>query len=249
MLGGLLALGAAFFLVASLVIEWVVPHVPSSWEARILPGLTMLRHAPETPKEHEQQAALEELLDRLVAHWPSAPPALSVGLLAEESPNALAVPGGLILVTTGLMDSVESANELAFVLGHELGHYHGRDHLRSLGRGLALAVLLGVIGSQGAPGDLVGASTELTARSFNRDQESAADAFGLALVEAEFGHVRGATDFFSRLPEPESALARALSSYLATHPLSESRIEDMRRLAAERGWSDEGELTPLPSMH
>jgi predicted Zn-dependent protease len=39
---------------------------------------------------------------------------------------------------------------------------------------------------------------------------------------------------------------RSLSSYLNTHPLSEERIEDMTRLAEEKGWPAEGELTPVP---
>ena len=78
------------------------------------------------------------------------------------------------------------------------------------------------MGRGGAAGDLVTLSSELTGRSFSREQESRADAFGLSLVVAEFGHVNGATDFFEKLPAPEGAIERSLSTYLATHPISDA---------------------------
>ena len=41
----------------------------------------------------------------------------------DEAPNAFAVPGGGVIVTQGLLDSVKSETALAFVLGHELAHH------------------------------------------------------------------------------------------------------------------------------
>ena len=176
---------------------------------------------------------------------PERPDDLHVGLLDDELPNALAFPGGQILVTTGLMKEVESENELAFILGHELGHYAGRDHLRSLGRGLTLALIMAAMGRSGAAGDLVALSGQITGRAFSREQESQADAFGLSLVVAEFGHVSGATDFFEKLPAPEGRIERSLSTYLATHPVSDKRVEAMERLAIEKDWPVDGVTSPL----
>lgn len=231
--------------VATLLVDHLVPLVPQSWEASVFPDFEAMRHTPTSDTERAQQETLETLLERLEAHWPEHPPGIRVGLLESSQPNALAFPGGLILVTTGLMDEVESENELAFVLGHELGHYRDRDHVRSLGRGLALALILTAMGQSGTVGDLVALSGQLTTRSFSREQESKADAFGLKLVEAEFGHVEGATDFFEKLPAPETALERSLATYLATHPLSEERIEEMDRLAEDNGWETVGETTAI----
>jgi predicted Zn-dependent protease len=146
------------------------------------------------------------------------------------------------------MKQVESENELAFVLGHELGHFRNRDHLKSLGRDLALALLIATLSQGSSVGDLAALSGDLAGRSFSREtgREAEADAYGLSLVVAEFGHLEGATDFFEKLPAPENVVERSLSSYLNTHPLSEERIEDMTRLAEEKGWPAEGELTPVP---
>ena len=105
-----------------------------------------------------------------------------------EGPNALAFPGGLIVLTTGLLDGLGSENELALVLGHELGHYAGRDHLEGLGRGLALAFTLGIFGAgeSGSAAGLAALAAQLAARGHDREQETLADAFGLALEQAEY---------------------------------------------------------------
>jgi len=242
---GLIVVVTVLLGLATFLVDRLVPYLPQSWEASIFPDFEAMRFTPTTDVEKAQERELESLLERLLAHWPEHPDGLRVGLLESSQPNALAFPGGLILVTTGLSARVESENELAFVLGHELGHYRDRDHVRNLGRGLALTLVLTAMGQSGTVADLVALSGQLSTRSFSREQESQADAFGLMLVEAEFGHVAGATDFFDRLPSPDTALERSLASYLATHPLSEDRLENMDLLAEEKEWETEGETTAI----
>jgi predicted Zn-dependent protease len=161
----------------------------------------------------------------------------------------VAFPGGLVAVTSGLLDQVESENELAFVLGHEIGHFRNRDHLRGIGRGMAFALVMGVLGlgGHGGAANLASLSGQLAARGFDRDQEADADRFGLELVEQEYGHVAGALDFFERLPDPEASMGKEIVQYLATHPLSEDRIEALHALSLERGWSESGTVVPIPS--
>ena len=64
-------------------------------------------------------------------------------------------------------------------------------------------------------------------RSFGRTQESEADRFALELVFREYGHLGGATDFFERLPDSGSALARGAARFLSTHPVNEDRVEEL----------------------
>ncbi len=243
---GVVVVVAVLLGLVTLLVDRLVPYLPQSWEASIFPDFEAMRHTPTNDVEKAQQRELKALLERLLVHWPEHPDGLRVGLLESSQPNALAFPGGLILVTTGLVAQVESENELAFVLGHELGHYRDRDHVRSLGRGLALALILTAMGQSGTVAELVAFSGQLSTRSFSREQESKADAFGLMLVEAECGHVAGTTKFFEKLPSPDTVLERSLASYLATHPLSENRIENMKLLAEEKGWETEGETNALP---
>ena len=114
--------------------------------------------------------------------------------------NAMALPGGNIVVYTGLLDRVASENELAFVLAHELGHYAHRDHLRGMGRALVFAVIAGLLfGPDSGTGSLLAGALGLTELSFSRRQETRADAFAVAALHCAYGHVGGSTDFFDRI--------------------------------------------------
>jgi predicted Zn-dependent protease len=68
-------------------------------------------------------------------------------------------------------------------------------------------------------------------------------------VEAEYGHVAGAADFFARLSQQQQrgapAAGRQLAGYLDTHPLHADRIAALAREAAAHGWATAGELTRL----
>jgi predicted Zn-dependent protease len=76
----------------------------------------------------------------------------------------------------------------------------------------------------------------------------AADRFGLALVEALYGHVGGADRFFARLPDAKARLGDRAAAWFATHPVSEKRIDALHSHARKRGWSEQGSLQPLPSV-
>ena len=183
------------------------------------------------------------LLDRLAFHWGDSPYEFRVEIDDSSDANAMALPGGLIVVTTGLLDQVESENELAFVLGHELGHYRNRDHLRALGRGLILGLLFAV--TTGSDVSSVGINVaDLTLRSFNRKQELSADEFGLELVYTQYGHVDEAWRLFERWDDGEDALFDVVG-YTSTHPQPEDRIEVLDEYAKSRGWPVSGEVTSL----
>ena len=185
---------------------------------------------------------LEELLARLSRHWPDSKYPFRVEIDESDEANAMAYPGGLIVVTAGLIERAESENELAFILGHELGHFRNRDHIRGLGRGAVLLILFTAISSSDNSAAMGSSIANLTLSGFSRSQEARADRFGLYLVHAEYGHVAEAWRFFDRLDDGHAGL---LQSYLSTHPPPGNRIERLTEYAAENGWSTSGNVTPL----
>jgi len=183
------------------------------------------------------------LLDRLAFHWGDNPYEFRVEIDDSSDANAMALPGGLIVVTTGLLDQVESENELAFVLGHELGHYRNRDHLRALGRGIVFSLLYTVL--TGRDVSDVGINVaDLALRSFNRKQELAADEFGLELVYTQYGHVGESWRLFERWDDGDDS-AFDVVSYTSTHPQPDDRIAVLEELARSRGWPLAGGVTDL----
>lgn len=242
LVAGLLGLLVVAGVVVAFGVDLAVGLIPPEFEARAFAAFG----AGTDPEPAPRRDAVEALVGRLAAHWPDAPYRFRVRLVEAPEANAAALPGGWLLVTTGLLDSVASENELAFVLAHELGHFRGRHHLRRLGRravyGLALAA---VLGRSGAARDLGSLAGELTSRGFDRDQESEADAFGLALLAAEYGHVAGATDFFEHLGGVGALGVEEVVAYFSTHPAGSERILALEAEAEARGWATEAERRPL----
>lgn len=245
---GTLVVGLALALVVMIValfllVDVVLYFVPADSEARLFDGWVPgdLVTVSEDDPRLERVAGLTT---QLAALWPDASYQFRVEIDVNATPNALAFPGGLIIVTTGLLDRIESENELAFVLGHEIGHFRNRDHIRSLGRGAMLSLLFTAL-SQGNGGAMLGSTVAgVTLNSFGRRQESAADDFGLGLVQKRYGHVADAWGFFADLDSGTNEHDR-IAGYLGTHPSPYNRIERMHVIAAENGWPVDGEVTPI----
>ncbi len=239
---GLTAIFVAIAIVLVFIVEIALHFVSAEDEARFfrdwLPD-DLITVSPDDERLFETQL----LVDRLSAHWPDSPYELRVEIDDSDTANAMALPGGLIIVTQGLLDQVESENELAFVLGHELGHFRNRDHLRGLGRGAVLSLFFAVTlgGDAGGVGIKV---ADLTLRGFSRNQESEADAFGLGLVNAEYGHVDEAWRLFERWSITDNSIINFVS-YLSTHPEADDRVSELEAQARREGWLLEGDVTPL----
>ncbi len=244
LLAGLsLVLIAILFLVTKSV-DWLVPWIPQKTEARVFNALPeSLETLGIKIKDSPDQVLAKNLLDRLAAHWPDNPYTFRLLVYGGSDPNAMALPGGLIVVTTGLLEQVESENELALVLGHELGHFHNRDHLRRLGRSLVYGLVFATLTGGNGNLDPTSFAGDLTARGFDRKHEIDADHFGLSLVQAEYGHVAESWKFFERIQETQDE--SAISVYLSTHPASTDRIDGIRAYAREQGWPLEGALSNL----
>ena len=183
-------------------------------------------------------------MERLAGHWPDNPYGFRVAVIEEAVPNAFAVPGGLVLVTSGLLEHVGSENELAFVLAHELGHFHNRDHITTLGRSLVVSLALGSVDIDTSGLSLFGTTGLLTERSFGRNDEREADRFGLALLYAEYGHIGGAADFLQSMTQGH-AWERVSSNMLGTHPFGPDRARELQALALEEGWPVDGPRQPV----
>ncbi len=192
----------------------------------------------------EANEALRELFDRVHANTESLPYEFDVRVTCYAVPNALALPGGGILVTSGLLKVLHSENELAFVLGHELGHFEHRDHLRGLGRGLVVAVALGLVGSA-ASAEVVANISNAALAAHNRGQETDADLVGVGAIVGMYGHAAGAMAVMTALSEASHEDFADRVDILRSHPVSDDRKQAMRELMQERNWRSNGKLRPL----
>ncbi|MFQ5851830.1 MAG: M48 family metalloprotease [Candidatus Binatia bacterium] len=155
--------------------------------------------------------------------------------------NAFAVPGGSIYVHTGLIERVNSTDELAGVLGHEIIHVKSRHMARISGPDpVSLLGLLGVfLASGGSQAQAVGALSQGLAAarqlSYNRKLEQEADTLGVRYM-AEAGYdPRGALSFLKLIDQERILNPVDLPPYLLTHPLTQERIGSVRMVVRSLG--------------
>jgi Zn-dependent protease with chaperone function len=148
----------------------------------------------------------------------------------DDSINAFALPGGVVVVHTGLIKATKDAEELAGVLAHEVQHVELRHSLQGLIHAAAWGTTLALI-----TGDPTGLATIIAFQAgslkHSRDLERQADENGLkALVRAGIAP-DGMPRFFNTLAQKESEKAGAdLPAILSTHPNSQDRQADLQAL-------------------
>lgn len=147
--------------------------------------------------------------------------------------NAFAMPGGKVGVYTGMMELVDSDDELAVVIGHEVAHVtsrHGSERMsQQLGVALgALAVGVAVEDDRELWLAAYGAGASLgVLLPYSRLHESEADQVGLTFMARAGYDPRAAIPFWQKMNEQGGSRP---PEFLSTHPAPENRIERLREL-------------------
>ncbi|MBC7920625.1 MAG: M48 family metallopeptidase [Ferruginibacter sp.] len=159
-----------------------------------------------------------------------------------ESPqvNAWCMPGGKVVVYTGILPITQTETGLAVVMGHEIAHAiakHGDERMsESL---LANGLLQGGQIAAGANPKVinqlllqaVGAGAQLTMLSHSRKQESEADRIGLIFMAMAGYNPSEAVPFWERMAAKSGG--NKPPEFLSTHPSDERRIRDIQGLLPE----------------
>ncbi len=138
----------------------------------------------------------------------------------DDTLNAFALPGGVVVVHDGLINATHRPEELAGVLAHEVQHVELRHSLKGLVKNAGLTVLwawlTGDVGST-----LAGqAARQLTSLKFSRDAETQADHHGFDTLVAKGIDPAGMPAFFKIMADKA---ADAPVAFMSTHPLSTER--------------------------
>ncbi len=185
-----------------------------------------------------QQEQIQKIFDRLVSYSTLRQYKFRVHIIKDEEPNAISLPGHNIVIMTGLLKELKSENELTMILGHELGHYAHHDHLKGLGNGLLLLTLTAIFtGSDAGLSSSAQGVLRLAGLKHSRAQETAADLYGLDLLNLYYGHVGGASQFFETMAA-KGGLRRWLG-YLSTHPRDAQRIKNVQESIRARRYKIE----------
>lgn len=141
----------------------------------------------------------------------------------EPVVNAFCLPGGKIVVFTGLLKHFRSDDEIATIIGHEVGHAIARHAAEGITKNLWFAILQ-IILYQFVMPDLANAmSTFLLKLPFSRKMEIEADYIGLLLIASAGFDPRVAPSVYEKLGKISGD--SSLRDYLSTHPSGKKRSQ------------------------
>lgn len=148
--------------------------------------------------------------------------------------NAWCMPGGKVVVYTGILPLTQNEEGLAVVLGHEISHAvakHGAERMSDQlvaqlgGTALSTALSQNPSATKNIFLSAVGAGSQLGMLAFSRRQESEADHLGLIFMAMAGYNPEGAIGFWQRM---QAQSQNSTPAFLSDHPADAQRIADIK---------------------
>jgi predicted Zn-dependent protease len=159
----------------------------------------------------------------------------SFKILKTDDVNALALPGGSIYVTEGLLKETKTESQLACVLGHEIGHVCARHSIKRLEAQLGYSVLYTLILKESEKDiqNLANMTFNLTTLGYSRQDEFQADELGTKYAFRAGYNPYGMTEFLKILKKSYERNPSHIEAFFSTHPHIDDRIQRTEELAAK----------------
>ena len=227
----------------------IAGRIPADWEISL--GASTFSQYESENVLVDPPAALEHLdalIEPLIAAAPSDRYEFHVSIAHDSEVNAFALPGGYIVINSGLILAADDADEVLGVLSHEMAHVTEQHGLRMIiGASGAFVLVQALFGDvSGLLAIVVNAAPLLISQSYSRGFESEADEKGFELLDRAGIDPRGMVSFFEKNRHTEEVMldtikdeetrgiAENVSEYLSSHPSSDKRIANLEELIAEQ---------------
>ncbi|MDP3937430.1 MAG: M48 family metallopeptidase [Deltaproteobacteria bacterium] len=231
-LGAILACALiAHFWVIPALASFLAPRIPISWEEQ-LAGSSREALAPAGKRcdDSARMAPIEAIVVKLARVIPEGGHHFHVFVVNEPVVNAVAGPGGIIVIYQGLLDRTDSPEALAGVLAHEMQHVARRHIMRIFLEHASSSVLIAAATGEGGEALTFGLQNAMMLGflRYSREHEAEADMAGFRMMEGAGIDPRGMIGFFELLQKEESDAPPGMLTYLSTHPGTNSRIASLR---------------------
>ncbi|MFD2588935.1 MULTISPECIES: M48 family metallopeptidase [Flavobacteriaceae] len=163
---------------------------------------------------------VQEILSKLIKFANSKNVSYHLNILKSDDINAFATLGGYLYITTGLINFVESYDELAFIIGHEIAHEDKLHTQRKITKLTLSSNLLDMTRMDGFKEIAKNINNTLSA-PFDQIDEYESDSYGFEMAKKAGYDVNRFADFFKKLEKYEKQ--DLLEKLTRTHPFSEHR--------------------------
>lgn len=152
------------------------------------------------------------------------PSDIIVHVVEKKEVNAFAIPGGHIIVYSGLLKEAKNASAFSGVLAHEMAHQELNHVMKKLVKEVGLSVLLSLATGSGGSEVASQVAQLLSSSAFDRKLEKEADLKAVQYLEKAQINAADLADFLYSVAEKESAI-NAYLIWASTHPDSKQRAQ------------------------
>ncbi|SDF80284.1 M48 family metallopeptidase [Chitinophaga filiformis] len=206
------------FFILPWVADKVVDQLPRSFDKEI--GI-----AARNSMQEKIDTAGSALLTKFAAQmkW-DTPDSLVFTVVPSGIENAYALPGGYVMVYTGLLKKLHTKEELAALLSHEVAHVTRRHSVRKLCRDMSTSLLVSVLISDvgGIAGALYSNASAVYSLTYSRKYEEQADITGLETMRRNQIDQQGMVKLMQELKKLDHLMK--VPEFISTHPLTDNRI-------------------------
>lgn len=180
---------------------------------------------------------VKAVMERVVASSENPKLPWELTIVRSDTVNAFALPGGYVVVFTGLLKQCQTPDELAAVLGHEWTHVTRRHGIRRIGQSVGTVLLVDVV--IGNIAGVLQSAAELFSltqvQSYGREQEEESDLEAVHILHRAGLDPKAVARFFELLAKSSPQTDSGALSWLSTHPSHTARIEAATQAADRLG--------------
>jgi len=224
---------ALFFGFRTQLVKKIANQVSPSVEQKIGDQLfSAMTLGKEIAKDSMLNAQLIQVLQPLITTTQTEGFAFKFSIINDTTVNAFALPGGNVVIHSGLIDKADNWNEVQAVLAHEIAHVRMRHHLRGIINGYGISFLASAL--LGDLSTLLNVATtiggNLESLMYSRKFEFEADNNGWNYLEKSQIDPHGMITFFEKLQaiSGHEKIEKTMS-ILSTHPATADRISNLKK--------------------
>jgi Zn-dependent protease with chaperone function len=228
--------GGIYWGVTSGATAWVLDHFSVkqevAWSTKLPPAWGQFgTPLPETDPSFK---AVQSILDRLKAAIPDNPGyPFKLYVIKNKEMNAMALPGGTVVVLTGLLEQADSPEEVAGVLSHEMTHVLKRHVIRQVVHNLGWRLWIGLFLGYGDFARAAEGLGKLGELSFSRSQEEEADLGAAHILARANLPIEPFIGFFKKMQNQALTADSPFKNFISDHPSNAQRMEKLEALGKE----------------
>lgn len=175
-------------------------------------------------KEPELQKLIDNIGKILLSNLKDTKHRFRLQILATHDVNAFALPGGFIFLTAGLLQRINSKDEIAFAIAHEVSHVLLKHPMQRIISDFSSQVISNIF----LRGGMLGVMAKMAVmtflkNSYSHEKELEADEEAVKLMKKSGFNPEGAKILLNRLGDNQGKTLE-IFNYLSSHPSFESRI-------------------------